>query len=454
MGSVSNPWNVPSIQDFLFFCCPECDSKVKNSQDFINHALLLHEDAKDSVSIRNEIRNIEIKINDNKRENDQIKEPVKISILKRKLEEDPEFTFDTKVQKLESTKDQDLEENELFDDEDWLDEPEGIFICDSCEKIFESKMEMDNHLQHMHNTSTSVDKTEIPYEEKTISVSSKMRTRNFCYICKLQFEGNKEYKRHIEEMHQGCTPNSAKEQKCATGNEFHCDKCDKKFDTKNHLYYHNSQIHGNKETCEVCGKVMSRRDMYAHRKKAHHLYNIPENKKVKKCDSCDTEFKSGEEMDNHLRGSHGCNKKFECKDCDKKWVSHLSLELHYVVSHKKIMFCCDTCGFAFVELTQLNRHKKRVHDQNPGHVCHICGKAFYIPWMLNHHLAVEHDIGEKRYKCDICSKAFKNNQALQRHVEGVCLKNVKYNCDQCSHSTFTKSALQKHKRRIHQGKKD
>ena len=90
MGSVSNPWNVPSIQDFLFFCCPECDSKVKNSQDFINHALLLHEDAKDSVSIRNEIRNIEIKINDNKRENDQIKEPVKISILKRKLEEDPE----------------------------------------------------------------------------------------------------------------------------------------------------------------------------------------------------------------------------------------------------------------------------------------------------------------------------------------------------------------------------
>ena len=454
MGSVSNPWNVPSIQDFLFFCCPECDSKVKNSQDFINHALLLHEDAKDSVSIRNEIRNIEIKINDNKRENDQIKEPVKISILKRKLEEDPEFTFDTKVQKLEPTKDQDLEENELFDDEDWLDEPEGIFICDSCEKIFESKMEMDNHLQHMHNTSTSVDKTEIPYEEKTISVSSKMRTRNFCYICKLQFEGNKEYKRHIEEMHQGCTPNSAKEQKCATGNEFHCDKCDKKFDTKNHLYYHNSQIHGNKETCEVCGKVMSRHDMYAHRKKAHHLYNIPENKKVKKCDSCDTEFKSGEEMDNHLRGSHGCDKKFECKDCDKKWVSHLSLELHYVVSHKKIMFCCDTCGFAFVELTQLNRHKKRVHDQNPGHVCHICGKAFYIAWMLNHHLAVEHDIGEKRYKCDICSKAFKNNQALQRHVEGVCLKNVKYNCDQCSHSTFTKSALQKHKRRIHQGKKD
>ena len=90
-----------------------------------------------------------------------------------------------------------------------------------------------------------------------------------------------------------------------------------------------------------------------------------------------------------------------------------------------------------------------MHDQNPDHVCHICGQAFYIPWTLNNHLAVKHDIGEKRYKCDVCYKAFNNNQSLLRHMEGVCLKNVKYNCDQCSHSTFTKSALAKHKRRIH-----
>ena len=50
-----NPWNVPNIQEFQFFCCPECDSKVKNSQDFINHALLLHEEAKDSLEIAQSI---------------------------------------------------------------------------------------------------------------------------------------------------------------------------------------------------------------------------------------------------------------------------------------------------------------------------------------------------------------------------------------------------------------
>ena len=51
-----NPWNVSSINHFIFFCCPECDIKVKDSQDFINHALEIHEQAKDSSSIKSEIK--------------------------------------------------------------------------------------------------------------------------------------------------------------------------------------------------------------------------------------------------------------------------------------------------------------------------------------------------------------------------------------------------------------
>ena len=43
-----NPWYVINLEDFLFYCCPECDSKSKDSQDFINHALL-HEQAKETL---------------------------------------------------------------------------------------------------------------------------------------------------------------------------------------------------------------------------------------------------------------------------------------------------------------------------------------------------------------------------------------------------------------------
>ena len=42
-----NPWEVSSIYDFNFFCCPECDFKMKsdyrmNIQSFVDHASIHH----------------------------------------------------------------------------------------------------------------------------------------------------------------------------------------------------------------------------------------------------------------------------------------------------------------------------------------------------------------------------------------------------------------------------
>ena len=37
-----NPWEVYSIFEFSYFCCPECDSKLAVKQDFINHASQNH----------------------------------------------------------------------------------------------------------------------------------------------------------------------------------------------------------------------------------------------------------------------------------------------------------------------------------------------------------------------------------------------------------------------------
>ena len=37
-----NPWNVQQLEDFLFFCCPECEDKSSTKAIFINHALVEH----------------------------------------------------------------------------------------------------------------------------------------------------------------------------------------------------------------------------------------------------------------------------------------------------------------------------------------------------------------------------------------------------------------------------
>ena len=40
--SILNPWVVDSIEKFLYFFCPECDSKSQIKQDFIDHAFCKH----------------------------------------------------------------------------------------------------------------------------------------------------------------------------------------------------------------------------------------------------------------------------------------------------------------------------------------------------------------------------------------------------------------------------
>ena len=37
-----NPWNVTSLDNFRFYCCPECDTKNVTKTEFIKHAVIQH----------------------------------------------------------------------------------------------------------------------------------------------------------------------------------------------------------------------------------------------------------------------------------------------------------------------------------------------------------------------------------------------------------------------------
>ena len=43
---MENPWQVPSLDEYLFYCCPECDMKTKEYVKFYEHAVHRHEQAK------------------------------------------------------------------------------------------------------------------------------------------------------------------------------------------------------------------------------------------------------------------------------------------------------------------------------------------------------------------------------------------------------------------------
>ena len=44
-----NPWLVANLNEFLYFCCPECPLKDHSKEEFINHALEFHPKAKNSI---------------------------------------------------------------------------------------------------------------------------------------------------------------------------------------------------------------------------------------------------------------------------------------------------------------------------------------------------------------------------------------------------------------------
>ena len=44
-----NPWNVLSLEAFLHYNCPECEDKYSTKEQFLCHALITHEKARDTL---------------------------------------------------------------------------------------------------------------------------------------------------------------------------------------------------------------------------------------------------------------------------------------------------------------------------------------------------------------------------------------------------------------------
>jgi len=61
-----NPWKVSKVEDFLYFCCPECNVKDKSRDFFIQHALEHHPKAKDiweNSEFKEIIENVDSNVN-------------------------------------------------------------------------------------------------------------------------------------------------------------------------------------------------------------------------------------------------------------------------------------------------------------------------------------------------------------------------------------------------------
>ena len=57
-----NPWEVPSLDEFLFYFCPECENKYVTKSHLIKHAFKVHPKAKKAKLNRDITKESVIKI--------------------------------------------------------------------------------------------------------------------------------------------------------------------------------------------------------------------------------------------------------------------------------------------------------------------------------------------------------------------------------------------------------
>lgn len=141
-----------------------------------------------------------------------------------------------------------------------------------------------------------------------------------------------------------------------------CNICNMEFDSQDELNSHNSSIHpGGGDVSGGEANVDS-------------INNI----KVE-CDNCGKEFPNYSELEAH---KETCSPKVRCNECDEMFDSNSKLAAHKASVHPVVSFDCETCRKTFTTQAKLNQHIKDAHSPQ---ICNLCNQKFADKIALTHH---------------------------------------------------------------------
>ncbi|KAL4228611.1 hypothetical protein ACF0H5_011661 [Mactra antiquata] len=219
-----------------------------------------------------------------------------------------------------------------------------------------------------------------------------------------------------------------------------------------------------------------------------------------KCDFCPCEFQYTRGLIRHEQEKHADEMKFECDQCEQKFMREYNLERHKLCSHnhcksrysddgkdsprvkggkkeaskkspgklaetKSICmicgnevfdskmdihvrlhtgerpFICHVCGKGLISDKKLKRHLL-IHSNKPRHTCEVCGEGFAMKYKLLTHMFIH--TGHKPYLCAVCGAEFNNSTSLLHHNRTVHLGDKRFECTVCGGRYGKKSQLEEH----------
>lgn len=133
--------------------------------------------------------------------------------------------------------------------------------------------------------------------------------------------------------------------------------------------------------------------------------------------------------------------RFSCDACSKSYSTLSGLCKHrqfHCSTHIKKEFSCKHCDKTYISLGALKMH---IRTHTLPCKCHVCGKAFSRPWLLQGHIRTH--TGEKPFRCNHCGRAFADRSNLRAHLQTHA--DVKrYSCKRCNKTFSRMSLLTKH----------
>ena len=292
------------------------------------------------------------------------------------------------------------------------DPPDQSFVCTVCQNFFATYVTLDIHIRNTHEKKikhicTICDK--ILLTKAGLIYHMKTHSAKKCKTCDELFPEKHRLLIHIQ-TNKIC------------GAPYSCDECGARIFKDNLMNAHKLEhkINSGMELSEEDMKLQQKlQEKKLHENKIKNVKNELIRNHV--CALCTKSFPTNLGLTNHQRRSHENNVKeeTECSTCGKVFSRPSRLRehqrAHLVVKEKP--FACDICTHKFVDIKQLNRHVKVVHDKERK-MCMECGMNL-SPASLRTHMKFVHEGAEHPKRlCSICNKTF-DQSTIKKH-EAKC----------------------------------